>query len=182
MLGVTGIVNTFVPVFFGEEYEKVKILLPILGLLYIPMGMNYMTGRQYLVATNQQNKYTKFLIIGGIVNVLINFLLIPKFLSIGGAIGSVTGEFCILFLGTRYLAKTKQYDFKSFWKDIYKYCISGVIMLIVLLCAQIIMPINWLSLITLILIGVIVYGVMLIILKDSMVIELLNNIKVKILK
>lgn len=182
MLGVTGIVNTFVPVFFGDGYDKVKILLPIFGLLYIPMGMNYMTGRQYLVATNQQNKYTKLLVIGGIVNILVNFLLIPKFLSIGGAIGSVTGEFCILFISTKYLTKTKQYDFKSFWKDIYKYCIAGVIMLIVLLCAQIIMPLNWIGLGTLILIGVIVYGVMLITLKDSMVLELLNNIKAKILK
>lgn len=180
-LGIIGIVEVFVPVFFGEGFEKVKLLLPILSLLYIPMGMNYMTGRQYMIPTNQQNKYNKLLLIGGLVNIIINFILIPKYFSVGAAIGSVTGEFCILFLSMRYLKKTNQYNTKGFLKDIYKYCFSGIVMFLLLLLIEKALPFNLFGLLTLIMIGGIVYMGMLILLRDEIVIEELNNLKIKIL-
>lgn len=179
LIGIVGIIDVFVPVFLGENFEKVKIVLPILSLLYIPMGMNYMTGRQYMIPTDQQEKYNKLLIIGGIVNVIVNFILIPKYFSIGAAIGSVSGELCILYLSSRYLKNTNQYTWKGFGKEIYKYLISGIIMFMVLILAKKVIKYNLLGLLLLIIIGVIVYLSMLILLKDDMIIEQINNLKNK---
>lgn len=179
LIGIVGIIDVFVPVFLGDNFEKVKIILPILSLLYIPMGMNYMTGRQYMIPTDQQNKYNKLLLIGGIINVIVNFILIPKFFAIGAAIGSVSGELCILYLSMRYLKKTNQYSGKGFLKDIYKYLISGIVMLIVLLMVKEIIKYNLLGLLILLLVGIIVYASMLILLREEIVIEQLNNIKNK---
>lgn len=179
MLGIVGIVEVFVPIFFGEGFEKVKILLPILSLLYIPMGMNYMTGRQYMIPTNQQNKYNELLLIGGFVNVIINFILIPKYFSIGAAIGSVTGEFCILSLSINYLIKTKQYSFRGFFKDIYKYCFAGIVMLAILLLINKVITFNLIGLLILIMIGAMIYMSILILLKDEIVMEQINNVKIK---
>lgn len=176
-LGVIGIIRIFVPVFFGDGYDKVKILLPILSLIYIPMGMNYMTGRQHLVSTNQQNQYTKFLLTGGIINIIINFILIPKYLSIGAAIGSVVGEYCILFISIRFLKRTNQFDFNNFFKEVYKYIISGIVMFALLMITQNMVSCDWRGLIFLILIGVTSYGCMLILLKENMTLEILRNLR-----
>ena len=176
MLGIIGTIKIFVPVFFGDGYDKVEILLPILTLIYIPMGMNYMTGRQHLISTNQQNKYTKFLIFGGIINVLINFVFIPKYLSIGAAIGSVVGEICILIMSIFFLQKTGQFDFKKFLKQIYKYVLSGVIMFITLILLQNVLNCNWKSLFILIITGATLYGLMLLILKEELIMEILKNV------
>lgn len=181
MIGVIGIIDVFVPVFLGDHFEKVKIILPILSLLYIPMGMNYMTGRQYMIPTDQQEKYNKLLLVGGIMNVVINFILIPKYFAIGASIGSVSGELCILLLSMRYLKKTNQYNTKGFFKDIYKYLVSGIAMLIVLLFVKRIISYNLFGLLILVAIGAIVYAIMLILLKDEIVMEQLNNIKMKYL-
>lgn len=180
-LGVIGIIRIFVPVFFGTGYDKVMILLPILSLIYIPMGMNYMTGRQHLVSTNQQNKYTKFLLIGGIINIIVNFILIPKYLSIGAAIGSVVGEICILFISISFLQRTKQYDFKNFFRDVYKYIISGIVMFMILITFQNMISCDWSGLIFLVLIGVTSYGCMLILLKEDITLEILKSLKKKLI-
>lgn len=175
MLGVIGVIRTFVPVFFGAGFEKVTVLLPILSLIYIPMGMNYMTGRQYLVSINKQNEYTKLLLIGGMVNIMINFILIPKLLSIGAAIGSVLGEICILIISIIYLQKTKQFNFKEFYKEIYKYVIAGIVMCLLVLLLQNIVQCNWYGLFTLIIGGVLSYAFMLILLKEEITMEILKN-------
>lgn len=181
LFGIIGVIDVFVPVFLGDGFDKVKIILPILSLLYIPMGMNYMTGRQYMIPTNQQDKYNKLLIIGGVINVVVNFILIPKYFAIGAAIGSVSGELFVLYLSMRYLIKTKQYSLKGFIKDIYIYCISGFIMFGVLLFMKRIIRYNLLGLLLLVIAGAIIYLVLLILLKEQIVMEQLNNIKNKLL-
>lgn len=181
MLGIIGIIDVFVPVFLGDNFDKVKIILPILSLLYIPMGMNYMTGRQYIIPTNQQNKYNKLLILGVVINTLVNLILIPKYYAIGASIASVSGELCILFLSMRYLIKTKQYSLKGFIKDIYIYCISGIIMLVVILFIKEFIIYNLFGLILLVMVGAIVYLLSLFLFKEQIVMEQISNIKNKLL-
>lgn len=181
MIGMISIIDVFVPVFLGENFDKVKVILPILSILYIPMGMNYMIGRQYMIPTNQQNKYNKFLVIGGVFNIIVNLILIPKYFSVGAAIGSVTGELCILYLSIRYLRKTNQFYLKGFFKEVYKYCLSGIIMCGILLLIKQIVPYTLLGLLILISLGAITYISILIILKDEIILEQFRNIKNKIL-
>ena len=80
------------PWFFGIEYEKVSDVLKISSLLIIFIGINNITGVQYLIPTKRQNIFTKTVIIGAIVNVICNFILIPKLYAIGAAISSVVAE------------------------------------------------------------------------------------------
>lgn len=53
---------------------------------------------QYLVPTKQQNKLTKSVCIGALVNVILNAILIPKWYSVGAAIASVIAEFSVTFV------------------------------------------------------------------------------------
>ncbi len=91
-LGLIGISDNFIPWFLGEEFSKVGSLLKLLSLLVISIGVNTVTGNEYLIPTKRQNLYTKTVVTGALMNVCLNALLIPAFLSIGAAIASVCAE------------------------------------------------------------------------------------------
>ena len=181
-LGIISVASIFVPWFFGVEYNKSIYILCILSLLYIFMGINSLTGTQYLVSTNQQNKHTKFLLIGGTCNIILNLILIPKFYSIGAAMSSVIGEFIITILELNYLNKTKQYNIKKIFKCAKNYVIAGIIMLVVLVLLKKFLDNNTLLLFVMIICGCITYILALLIEKDSLILGEINKLKKKIIR
>ena len=58
MFGITSIAESFVPVFFGEGYDKVVILISIISPILLLMGMANVLGTQYLLPTKRQKEYT----------------------------------------------------------------------------------------------------------------------------
>lgn len=181
-IGIISVSSIFVPWFFGPEYNKSIYILCILSLLYVFMGINSLTGTQYLVSTNQQNKHTKFLLIGGTCNVILNLILIPNLYSIGAAISSVTGELIITILEINYLNKTNQYDIKKVFKYARNYVVAGVIMLSVLLLLKTFFNNNILLLFIMIASGFVIYILILLMEKDSLVLEIINMLKKKIIR
>lgn len=181
VLGIISISKVFVPIFFGSEYIKSIQLLNILSLLFVFMGLNSTMGSQYLISTGQQNKHTKFLLIGGSVNVILNCILIPKYMSIGAAIASVIGEGTITVLELYYLYKTKQFDSKKLIEYMYKYLTSAIIMFITIkLMRQYINSIF--DIIQIIVLGGIIYFISLLIFKEEVVLEEVKKIKNKLLR
>lgn len=97
-LGLIGLSANFVPWYYGNGYEKVVPLLSILSLLILAIGINNVTGMQYLIATKRQNAFTFTVIVGAIVNFILNLILIPKWYSVGAAIASVFAETIVALL------------------------------------------------------------------------------------
>lgn len=179
-LGIISISKLFVPIFFGEEYMAASNILIALSFLFVFMGVNSVTGSQFLVSTGQQNKHTKYLLIGGGINVILNLLLIPKLMALGAAIASVIGEASITCLELHYLQSTKQYNSKSIIKYIFKYLISGIIMFIIILLFR-----NYINTLLGIIFTVgfeaVVYLIILIILKDDLLLNEITKLKKKII-
>lgn len=177
MFGLIGITTIFVPVFFGSGYEKVEQLLPVLSVLFVIMGLNSTTGSQYLITTGQQKIYTKCIIMGGIVNICLNLLLIPKLYSIGAAIGSVTGEAVIMVSGFLYINKNKQFDVGKVFKLSGKYLVAGALMLVYLLIIRNYLSASVMSLVILIVTAALIYFIVLLIWKEKFVMYGLRIIK-----
>ena len=91
-VGLAIVSKNFVPWFFGDGYEKVIPLIGILSLLIIAVGINNVTGVQYLIPTKRENKYTVTVVIGACTNLVLNCFLIYFLQSIGAAIASVVAE------------------------------------------------------------------------------------------
>ena len=178
-LGIISISKLFVPIFFGEEYMKSSDILNVLSFLFIFMGINSVTGSQYLISTGQQNKHTKFLLIGGGINIVLNIILIPKFMSIGASIASVIGEATISILELHYLNKTKQYNSKGIIKYVYKYLISGIIMLVSILLFEKYIS-TLIGILFVVAIGAIIYFAILIILRDDLLLNEVKKLKKKL--
>lgn len=175
IFGLLAISRKFVPIFFGNGYEKSIVILNILSLLFLIMGLNTITGTQYLVSTDKQNVHTKCLIIGGVINLIFNIILIKRFNSIGAAIASVFGEMCVLILESGYLKKKKYFDLLSTLKYSINYVFSSLIMFIILLF--LIYFVNSLiELLFCILVGGMIYLFTLIMLRDEFVIHEIKKI------
>ena len=91
-LGLLAISPNFVPWFFGKGFEGVIPLIGVLGFLLLSIGINNVTGVQYLIPTKRQNTFTKTVLIGACVNLIANICLIPSLGAIGAAIASVLAE------------------------------------------------------------------------------------------
>ena len=98
IMGVMGVAKTLVPLFFGENYDKVVDLLYLCMPLVLIIGLSNCLGQQYLTPSGQRKQSNRCVILGATINFAINCLLIPKFGSYGAAISSLIAEITILIL------------------------------------------------------------------------------------
>lgn len=128
--GLIMISSNFVPWFFGPGYNKVVDLLQILSFLILAIGINNVTGMQYLIPTKRQNIFTLTVIIGAITNFLMNIVLIRILQSNGAAIASVMAETTIAIV--QLIIVRKELSLLRVIKEGKNYYIAGGIMTIVL--------------------------------------------------
>lgn len=162
--GLIGISQNLVPWFYGKGYDKITVLLPILGLLIIIIGLSNVTGIQYFVTTKRERLLTGTVIIGAVVNFVCNLILIPKLYSIGASIASVAAE-TVITLTQLYLIRN-ELSFTRIMAQSVKYLLAGACMLLVLFLENHYLSASVLHSCIMIFSGAIVYFVMLLVLHD----------------
>jgi O-antigen/teichoic acid export membrane protein len=180
MYGVISISSKFVPLFYGNGYEKVAPLICITSPIIVLIGLSNVTGTQYLLPTKQQNKYTLSVVVGAIVNFLLNLLLIKKYASIGAAIATVVAELSVTI--TQFVLIRKNIKIIDVLTISYKYIISSNIMFICSTLIGYLVNDNLLSIILQVIVSCLVYILCLILLKDKFLLENLSKIKAKFIK
>lgn len=168
-LGLLAISPNFVPWFFGKGFEGVIPLIGVLGFLLLSIGINNVTGVQYLIPTKRQNTFTKTVLIGACVNLIANICLIPSLGAIGAAVASVLAETIIAI--TQLWIVRKEISSLAIIKQSLKYIISGFIMFFTLLLINKYLQPSIMNTLVLISSGCFVYFSSLFILRDSFFIE-----------
>lgn len=90
-----------IKIIFGSEYGASIPLLRILILNVLLIYLN-MTYGNPLIAWNKQKHYSYIITAGAFVNIVLNFILIPKYLAYGAAIATIFSEVAV-FAGLIYL-------------------------------------------------------------------------------
>lgn len=178
--GLIGISSNFVPWFFGPGFEKVIPLLCILSFLILSIGISNVIGVQFLIPTNRQNLLTFSVLVGAIVNFILNIILIRIYQSIGATISSIVAE-AMVTLVQIYLVR-KEFSLMDVFGSAWKYLISGVIMLILLIKLGNILTPTIMHTSVMIISGAIVYFALLYVFKDSFFIDNVKNITSKMMK
>ena len=169
MFGLIVTAKRFVPIYLGDGYEECIPLVYIFSPLILIIGVSNLLGTHYYTPFDKQRISNRFLIIGAIINVLLNAILIYYFKARGAAISSIVAELVITLL---YLWFAKDFfTFKDFIKVGYKYLISGSIMFVTLLVLNYYLPMGIWFLILEIGIGMGEYFILLFILRDKFVLE-----------
>ena len=173
--GLIMISSNFVPWFYGDEYYEVINLLRVLAFLILAIGINNVTGMQYLVPTKRQGLFTVTVLIGAIVNFVLNCILIPRFHALGAAIASVVAESVIAIVQLIFV-KDEINPIKILSASI-KYFISGFLMAVVLYFIGINLLPSLTNTLILTLIGAFVYFLLLFILKDVFFLSNIGSVK-----
>lgn len=167
MLGLIAITDVFVPVFYGDGYNRIKILLPIYSISVIPVALSNVTGCQFLIPTKRQNVYSAAVLSSTLVNIVLNATLIPTFLANGAAIASVIAECvgCLVMLVYVYVRKFVEVK-KVFLISIKKW-LAGILMLVCVKASGQTCRASVKDLVLMILEGGVVYFIALLIFKDD---------------
>ena len=170
ILGIIIVADEFVPIFFGNGYQKVGMLIKILSAIILFTGITNVFGVQYLIPTKKQKQYTIAIIVGTVINCVLNYILIPYLGAIGACISSIICQIAIIFIQVIYV--NKNLDLRKMFAGTINYFIAGIIMLIVIeLIKMFIINNMYVN----ILIGGIIYCGILFILRDSLFIEGINK-------
>ena len=101
---------------------------------------------------------------GAVINVILNFILIPNLFSIGAAIASVFAEFTILVLFS-YFSRDYLF-FSKFCKELFKYLFASLCMYFVINLIK--FEVSWKLIIFQITCGIVIYITILLLLQDSL--------------
>ena len=122
-----------------------------------------------MIPTGRQNIFTKTVLAGAAVNVIMNAMLIPIFKANGAAVASVVAETTIAVIQLFFVRN--ELDGIQVLKLLPKYLISGGVMLASLLWINQYLKKNVLDTILMIVLGASVYLIILFFLKDKFLIE-----------
>lgn len=180
MFGIIALASSIVPWFLGTEFEKSIIIMRVLSPIVLFMGFGNVFGLQYLVPVKKDNQWSRCIILGLVVNILINSMFIPSYFSIGAAIGTVLAEGTVC-LGMAIISK----DFISLKKVILQaknYLFASICMFVFITIFEYKLLPNLLNTFLLVGVGIIVYFSVLLLLKDEFINLFLKRIKNKLVK
>ncbi len=173
-MGIASVSSKLVPLFFSSKFISVAPLLRIESIVILLIAWSNAIGVQYLLPTNQTKKYTTSVILGSIANLLLNVPFIIFFNTLGAIFATVLSEL-VVTIYQLYSIK-KQISFKSLFKGIYKYMLSGIVMFVVTSFLNDLWPLTWGYLFMEIFVGAFVYILLTIILKAN-VYGIINKMK-----
>ncbi|MFR5683178.1 MAG: flippase [Clostridia bacterium] len=180
MMGIITISKEFVPIFLGEGYDKVAIIINILAPMLVLCGITNVIGTQYLLPTKRQKEYTLSILGGLIVNIVLNLVAISFYGAIGAAVATTISQLVVACVQIYYVKR--EISIKRVLKSGKKYGIVSVVMLVFCIGIGMIVPNGIASVIAKVMVGVVVYFFMLIALGDKYVYEIRDMIIRKLKK
>lgn len=168
--GIVLVADNLIQVLFGSAFKPAGMTMQILAILTIVKGAGDLLCYQSIISSGNEGKLVKSRVVAGVMNVILNALLIPRYGPHGAAIASVASEIVVngMLLPTSLkIAKPKINP---------RFCVSISIstgaMAIIAWWIQAYMGEGVVSLIVAVLAGMVVYFVVAVITKNDVVSEM----------
>ena len=170
--GLVSLSPRFVPWFFGQGFEPVVLLIQLLSPLLIIIGISNCLGWQYYTPAGLRKQSARFIIVGAIVNLILNLILIPRFGAVGAVVGSLMAELSITIL---YFSNCKDFmTLRQIFRNGWRKLTAAVVMFFAVLFVSQEIKDNTLSIFVSCLIGTIAYCSILLIMHDDFSWQLIN--------
>lgn len=174
MLGIIAVSDNLIPWYLGPGYDKAAMLMKLLSPLVIAIGLSNVFGRQYLIPSNQDNKFTIAIICGAGTNLCLNIILIRAFASYGAAIATIIAETVVTTVMLIFIKDS--IHFKTILLESWRYWLSGFAMFSVCFIIQRHLTPSIIHTALIAIIGVVVYGICIILTKDEFALNLIRGI------
>lgn len=126
--GLIAISREFIPMFLGNNFSESSNVLTLLAPTGILVSWANVIRTQYLLPNNKDGIYIISVILGGIINLIANFIFIPTFGAVGAAIGTLLAEGTVMIYQT--FSVRKSLDINQYIKDSIVFIPIGIVMLI----------------------------------------------------
>lgn len=181
LFGLISISKSFVPVFFGNGYEPVIILVSIMSPLIIIVGTSNCLGSQYYIPSGQRKRSSKVIILGSFLNLIFNLIMIPIWGAIGATIASIIAELVIAIIYVNICDGFIKWG--DIWELSWKRIIAGIFMFLSLLLIEKVTILSGIPLVIIqVAVGIFIYIIILIFEKDEMTLYLLKLLRKRIIK
>lgn len=170
MFGLMIISDKFIPLFLTEKFSEVSLLMTVEAVVIILIAWSNALGTQYLIPTNQNGAFTSSVVVGAVVNILVNIPLIILWGALGATISTVLSEISVTLY--QLFAVRKQIRFRSLFEDTYKFLIAGIIMFFIVKSIDLLTANSWTMIFIEVVLGIIIYFCILILLKVKILSQL----------
>ncbi|KAF0488637.1 oligosaccharide flippase family protein [Pediococcus acidilactici] len=174
MFGIAAVARKFVPLFFTNRFSAVIPLMMVESVVILLIAWSNALGTQYLLPTNQNGSYTKSVILGAVVNIVVNVPLILLWGAFGATFSTVLSELAVTIY--QLFAIREQINYHDLFTDTDKYLISGAIMFVIVFVLDGTLANNWLMLILEVSVGTVAYAILLVIFKAKIIKDAKNLI------
>lgn len=179
-LGMAAVSQNLISWFLADGFEIVGTYMVLLSPIIMTMALGNVLGRQALMAMNLSKQYSLSITLAAIVNIILDLLLIPYFGVIGCIVATLIAEMLIVSLQCYYVRH--MFEWSLVLSSMVKYVSAAVIMYLIIayLLPQLFMVTPVILTILQVITGIIVYGLCLFLLKDTIQQTLLKNIIKKV--
>lgn len=153
--GLAALAKKFAILFFGRDFKIVGDLLMIECVAAIFITWSYAIGTQYLIPTSQNKNYTIAVVVGAIINIILNIPLIIFWGAYGAMWVTVFSEMSVA-LSMLFIIR-KQVKLKKLFTSLWKYLIAAGGMYTVVRFIDQATSTSWLYIIIEIFIGALIY-------------------------
>ena len=144
MFGLMAVAKKFVPLFFSNKFRAIIPLMQMESIVILIIAWGSALGVQYLLPTNQNKSYTLSVVLGAIVNIVINVPLILFLGAFGSTIATVCSEMAVS--GYQLFAIRQQISYKKLFHDFGKYMLAGFLMFVCVVFLDNKLSCSWISL------------------------------------
>jgi len=123
-----GIASELVPVFYGSGYSDCITILYILMPSCLFMAFANVLRTQFLIPLKKDRIYIRAIVIGALVNLIINSFLIPNLGASGAAIGTLIAEILVCIIQA--FSVRKELPIISFLNYSMPFLMAGFLMLV----------------------------------------------------
>lgn len=165
--------------FFGEGYDEVPLLFCIMSVRLLVSGFSCAFGDRF-VAVGKEKYWTIAVAVGAVTNVVINFFMIPVYGAIGAAIATALCEVMILVAMGSLTFNKHGLSFARVFFPCWKYLLGGLVSLGLMYLLQKYLGFAIWSFIVIGMAGAIAYAIVLLVLRDSFFIAMVQLVCSKV--
>ncbi len=156
--GLIVVAPEFIPIYLGNEFVTTGNVIQFLAITLIFVSWANVIRTQYLIPKEKDKIYIISVILGAVVNFIINMILIPKFQAIGASIGTIFAELTVMLVQT--IVVRKEIEIKKYVRYVLKFLITAMIMTVIIIGIKYVFDNKYLIIIVQIIIGAMVYSLL----------------------
>lgn len=164
-------------VFSGAKYLPAVPVMEIMNAVVVFISLSNVTGIQIFMSVGKERTTLFSVIAGSVVNFTLNMVLIPRYGATGAAVGTVVAEFTVTAI--QFVFAGKYISYKSFAVHFLKVMIAALTMTLCVYFVSCHLENLLLKIAVGIVLGVLVYSILILLLRDRFSLELVKEIKSK---